>query len=140
MMTTEEVRAYGKVYGILNSVVRLSPTEIETCCFDPMPNLAAAIAKRERKLTPAHHERIAALLADVSPSAGGRLTEPETGPFWLGFYQVQAPGRPTTYEERMASKTIRVPADLWDRAAEKAGQEGSNVSEIIRRLLTDYVS
>jgi len=139
MMTTEEVRAYGKVYGILNSVVRLSHTEIDTCCFEPAEKLIAAINRREKKLTPEHHERIAALLTEVSPGAVGRLSQEETGAFWLAFHQVQAPGRPLKYDERMVSKTLRVPADLWDQAAEKAGQEGLNVSEIIRRLLTDYV-
>lgn len=138
-MTTEEIRTYGKIYSLLNSVMRLSPHEIDTCCFEPAEKLIASISRREKKLTPEHHERIAALIAEVSPGAVGRLTQEETGAFWLAFHQVQAPGRPTTYDERMISKTIRVPADLWDRAAEKASQEGSNVSGIIRRLLTDYV-
>ena len=138
-MTHDDLRAYGKVYGILNSIIRFSAVEIETCCFEPAERLKAAIAKRERKLTPEHHERIAALLANVSPDAAGRISEADTGIFWIAFHQIQAAGRPALFDERMVSKTVRIPADLWDKAAEKAGQQGTNVSELIRRYLAEYV-
>ena len=138
-MTHDDIRAYGKAYGLLNSVLRLSSGEIETCCFEPAERLAKALQRRERKLTPEHHERLATLLVDVSTEAAGRISEADTGIFWIAFHQVQAAGRPAMYGEAMVNKTIKMPADLWDKAAEKAGREGTNVSEIIRRQLTEYV-
>lgn len=139
-MTHDDIRAFGKVYGILNSVLPLSAGEIEICCFEPAEHLAKAVQRRERKLTPEHHERIAAIMADVSPDAGGRISEADTGIYWIAFHQIQAPGRPAMYGEAMVPKTIKMPAELWDKASKKAGQEGDSVSEVIRRLLTEYVS
>lgn len=139
-MTHDDIRAFGKVYGILNSVLPLSAGEIEVCCFEPAEHLAKAVQRRERKLTPEHHERIAAIMADVSPGDGGRISEADTGIYWIAFHQIQAPGRPAMYGEAMTNKTLKVPAELWGKAAEKAGQEGNSVSEVIRRLLTEYVS
>lgn len=139
-MTHDDIRAFGKVYGILNSVLPLSAGEIEVCCFEPAEHLAKAVQRRERKLTPEHHERIAAIMAEVSPDVGGRISEADTGIYWIAYHQIQAPGRPSRYGEAMVNKTIKMPAELWDKTSEKAGQEGNSVSEVIRRLLTGYVS
>lgn len=36
-------------------------------------------------------------------------------------------------------RTIRVPDDVWNPAREKAETEGTNLSELIREWLTNYV-
>lgn len=43
------------------------------------------------------------------------------------------------YGEKMINRTIKMPADLWAKASEKAGQDGTNMSKFIRRLLAEYV-
>lgn len=36
-------------------------------------------------------------------------------------------------------RNVRVPDELWRLALEKAAQEGDNLSEVIRRALTEYI-
>ena len=37
-------------------------------------------------------------------------------------------------------RTVRIDDALWDAAQAKAAEQGDNLSEIIRRALTEYVS
>lgn len=39
----------------------------------------------------------------------------------------------------MATRTVRVPADLWDDAGELARSEGLSLSEVVRHYLQVYV-
>lgn len=38
----------------------------------------------------------------------------------------------------MSGKTIRVPDDVWERAMERAKDEGSTLSDLIRQWLATY--
>ena len=140
-MTTDEIKAYGEIFGILDSLLRLTAGESKLAPFDPAGQLPKALTRRIKKISEETNLRIAEIASRISPDAVGRLSHEETVAFWIGFYAASRPaGRPTMYEEKMVNKTIKMPANLWDKAAEKAGQDGSNMSELIRRLLTEYVS
>lgn len=139
-MDTDEIKAFGEIYGILNSVLRLSVIETKLAPFDPVGQLPKAMTRRMKKISEEVNQRIAEVSSRISPNAEGRLTQEQTADWWLGFYAAVRPvGRPTITETRLVSKNIRVPAELWESATQKAGQDGSNVSEVIRRLLTEYV-
>jgi hypothetical protein len=138
-MTTDEIKAFGQIYGILDGLLRLTAMESKLAPFDPAGQLPKALTRRMKKISEETNQRIAEISARISPDAVGRLTQEETGAFWIGFYAAPRPvGRPALNGERMVSKNIRIPADLWDKAAEKAGQHGTNVSELIRRYLSEY--
>ena len=140
-MTTDEIKAYGQIYGILDSLLRLTAMESKLAPFDPAGQLPKAITRRMKKISEETTLRSAEISARISPDSVGRLTNEQTADWWLGFYSAARPvGRPAEHGEAMTSKNIRVPADLWAKAAEKAGQEGTTVSEIIRRKLTEYVA
>lgn len=140
-MTTDEIKAYGQIYGILDSLLRLTAMESKLAPFDPAGQLPKAITRRGKKISEETNLRIAEISARISPDSVGRLTNEQTADWWLGFYSAARPvGRPAEHGEAMTSKNIRVPADLWNKAAEKAGQEGTTASEIIRRKLTEYVA
>ena len=85
-MKPEEIRAYGRVYGMLAGIQSLTDIEIERVCFAPAESMKKAIEIRASKMTPEDHEKISEILKDVCPE-GGRLTEEETGIFWLAFYK-----------------------------------------------------
>jgi predicted HicB family RNase H-like nuclease len=36
-------------------------------------------------------------------------------------------------------RNIRVPDDVWTQARQKAADRGDNLSEVIRRALTEYI-
>lgn len=140
-MTKEEAYAFGRVFGILDSVLELKTTEKSLASSDPIGQLPQALNRRMRKISEEVNERIAQEMAAISPSVNGRLTLEQQGSFWLGWHSSARPaGRPAMYGEAMVNKTIKMPADLWEKATEKAGQQGESVSEVIRRLLTGYVS
>ena len=75
-----------------------------------------AIEIRASKMTPEDHEKISEILKDVSPE-GGRLTEEETGIFWLAFYKQVGAGRPPKYTEAMVTKSLRLTSSLWKKAS-----------------------
>lgn len=137
-MKPEEIRAYGRVYGMLAGIQSLTDIEIERVCFTPSESMKKAIEIRASKMTPEDHEKISEILKDVSPE-GGRLTEEETGIFWLAFYKQVGAGRPPKYTEAMVTKSLRLPSSLWEKAAEKAAEKGKSVSEVIRDGLEQYV-
>lgn len=137
-MKPEEIRAYGRVYGMLAGIQSLTDIEIERVCFAPAESMKKAIEIRASKMTPEDHEKISEILKDVCPE-GGRLTEEETGIFWLAFYKQVGAGRHPKYTEAMVTKSLRLPSSLWEKAAEKAAEEGKSVSEVIRDGLEQYV-
>lgn len=40
----------------------------------------------------------------------------------------------------MAVRTVRVPEDLWQAAAERANEREESLSEVIRRALQRYIA
>ena len=140
MYTKEELRALGRVYALLASVQPLTDAEIESVCFTPMESLPAAIKRREKKLSPEKHEAIARLMEGVSPEAGGRVSEPDTGVFWLGFYAQQKPGRPALYADGMKQRSVGLSTAMWDKLATRAEAENKSVSEVIRDAVNKYLA
>lgn len=43
-------------------------------------------------------------------------------------------------KQPMVSRTLRVPLDLWEAAKSKADAEDREVSEVVRELLTKWVT
>lgn len=39
----------------------------------------------------------------------------------------------------MVMRSVRVPLKLWDRAKKKADANDENISDVVRRLLEEYV-
>lgn len=138
-MTAEELSLYGRVYGILAGIRELSTVEINTASFRPVSSLKKAIERRASKMTPEDHDRIAALLAGVSETATEPVKEEDTGPFWIAFHKQVGAGRPPKYGEPMTTRAIRVPDRLWKQASEKAAENNSTVSDVIRDALEAYI-
>ncbi len=42
-------------------------------------------------------------------------------------------------QEKTPRRTVRVPNEVWQPAGQKARDNDENVSEVIRRALTDYI-
>ena len=42
-------------------------------------------------------------------------------------------------KEPMVMRSIRTPLGLWDASKEKADQEGSDISTVVRELLEEYL-
>lgn len=71
------------------------------------------------------HSGYCALVAGSSPSERGSSTS-----------------RPTSKTLRIGGKirTVRVPDELWEEAQRIAAQRGETLSEVIRRLLEQYIN
>ena len=138
-MTSEEMRIWGRVYGILAAIKELSDTEINAISFRPMESLKNAIALRASKMTPEDHEKITGLLAFVSQEDTGPNKEEDTGPFWLAFHKQLSAGRPPKYGDPMVIRAVRVPENLWKQASERAEANNKTLSDIIRNALENYI-
>ena len=51
--------------------------------------------------------------------------------------------RPYNATNRQVGKTpiraIRIPSDTWERAKQKASEDGRNISDIVREYLEQYI-
>jgi predicted DNA-binding protein len=52
----------------------------------------------------------------------------------LGSYVRRVPNQPKT-----PNRTVRVPADLWDRAKRVAERRGETLSQVVRQALEAYI-
>lgn len=46
---------------------------------------------------------------------------------------------PRVAKPSMVMRSLRVPADLWERARAKADERGENISDVLRDALERYV-
>lgn len=82
--------AWGRIFGIIDGVSKLTPSEVSRAAIDPLAVFGSALSKRMRKIPEATNQKITEWAEEIPPDFSGQLSSAQQGQFFVGFYKAKS--------------------------------------------------
>lgn len=140
-MDTSTILSLGRAFAIAAIAAEraghpMSPKEVGEASQEPLRGIARAMAACQAALTDEEQTRMSAIMDRVELGAPERLTEEESGPWWVGYYKERARALGTvslaSLRERAhmtqaklaeAAGVAQTAVSAWERGARRPGAD-----------------